>query len=244
VSNISRHRTRGVVALAAVAIPLAVAAPLRAQVGHALNSSPYHDLHVRYLFSVTAGRSYGSGGKVGVGPGSGTLIGARLDVHLGGATDLTGNLTYGTLDRIVLNPSNGPDTRTVGTFPKRLLIADVGITLVLTGEKTWNGLAPYVGASLGMAFGGAVPTDSSGFHFTSKFVVGPQVGVRLHLGQKFFLRFEARDVIWQLRYPANFFTAPTNEPTAAPILDPVTNKTTQWTHNPMLVASMGISLGH
>jgi hypothetical protein len=120
-----------------------------------------------------------------------------------------------------------------------VIFADAGLDLVLTGEKTWNGLAPYLGASLGLALGGEVPADSSGYQFSTKFIVGPRIGVRWHPIQRIAIRFEARDMIWQLKYPPTFFEEPINAPGADPILDPLTSRDTQWTHNPMLTVSVG-----
>jgi hypothetical protein len=93
-----------------------------------------------------------------------------------------------------------------------------------------------------MTFGGDFPQDSTGFKFATRFTVGPQIGFRFHLGQRLFLRVEARDMIWQLSYPSSFFDTPETDPDADPILDRQTNKTTQWTGNPMVIVSLGFAL--
>ena len=48
-------------------------------------------------------------------------------------------------------------------------------------------------------------------------------------------------MIWQLSYPQTYFTVSDAYPDASPILDATTNKTTQWTHNPMVLVSVGFA---
>jgi hypothetical protein len=90
---------------------------------------------------------------------------------------------------------------------------------------------------MGLALGGSVPADTlSTFNFNTKFMVGPQIGFRWHPVRSFFLRVEGRDMLWKLSYPDSYFEGD------FPVLDPLVNKTTEWTHNLMLFASLGFAL--
>jgi hypothetical protein len=213
-----------------------------AQVGHRPDASPYREIAGKYSLTLFGGQSWGSGGKVEVGPGGGPLGGARFDLHLAGPGAIQLGLALGSFDRVLLNPSDTvPENRVLGTTSQSVILVDGGLNFVFTGEKTWHGLAPYLGASLGLALGGDVPEDTlSGFTFSTKFIVGPQLGVRWHITDRVLVRFEARDVIWRLSYPGGFFELPegTSED-VEPLLDPRFNKQTQWTHNPMLLAALG-----
>ena len=210
-----------------------------AQVGHPPESSPYRFLDSRYQLTLVGGYALGNGGRVGVGPSTGMLGGVRLDLHLSGPATAGFGIVAGRLERRLLDPTEGLDTRDHGTAQQTVLFADAGFDLVFTGQKTWHGLAPYMGASLGLALGGSVPADSSTFQFSSKFIAGPRIGLRWHPVQRLAIRFEARDMIWQLKYPSIFFEDPADAPGTDPILDAATMKDTEWTNNPMLTVSVG-----
>ncbi len=223
-------------------VVLAAAPALEAQVGHPPGSSPYRDLRVRNLLSLQAGYMGGSGGSAGVGPVDGYYGGARFDLHFGGPLAFSVGAGAARLDRLLLDPNEGPDARVIGTGQQTVVLADVGIDFYMTGGKTWRGFAPYVGAGLGLAFGSRVPEDSSQFEFGTRFQFAPHIGFRWHGGGRLSLRVEARDVIWRLRYPTVFFDEPPNAPGEPPILDRQTMGSAEWTHVPMVTFSIGYAL--
>lgn len=213
-----------------------------AQVGHAPASSPYRDIFGKFILGVEGGYADGSGGKVGVGPAAGPFGGLRLDVHLGGPANAGFEAVYANLDRLILDPTLLEGEREMGTEKQSILFLMAGMGLHLTGHKTWHGIAPFIGASLGLGFGGDVPADSvmSGFQYNTKFVVAPWAGIRWHLGKRLSLRLEARDMIWQLSYPNAFFESPElGEP---PLLNPLVEGTKQWTHNFWFIGVLGYTI--
>lgn len=217
-------------------------APAWGQVGHAPESSPYREVLARQVFSAFGGYLEGQAGKVGVGPTDGLVVGGRYEFLFGGPVAVDLRVAVADLERRVIDPTLVPDQREKGTFSQSVLMADAGINLVLTGGKTWRGLAPFVGGALGMAFGGDVPQDSSTFEFNAHFLVAPQAGFRWHIGERLLLRFEARDVVWRLRYPNLFFEPPVIDPDGQPVLDPTTSGDTDWTHHLVLTISAGYAL--
>ena len=115
---------------------------------------------------------------------------------------------------------------------------------MLTGQKTWHGMIPYVDLSLGVAFGGSVPEDSlSGFVFGTQFTIAPAFGVQWYPSDRLMLRTEFRDIIWQLRYPPSFFTRPEDDITSPPVLNPNVENDTEWTHHPTLIFTIGYAIG-
>ena len=236
------HTSRTIVT--ALGMALLLPAAVCAQVGYRPESSPYRPLPEKYQLSVTGGYSWANGGKVGVGPAHGPVVGGRFDLHLAGPGAIQVGANVGTFDRLLIDPRLGPEDRILGTATQSVVMLDAGLNLVLTGQKAWRGLVPYFGASLGMAFGGSVPEDSlSAFKFGAKFMVTPLAGMRLHPTRRLSLRVEARDAIWKLNYPASFFESPEFAPDQEPVLDPQFNKDSEWTHNFMLFVSLGWSFG-
>jgi hypothetical protein len=183
---------------------------------------------------------WGSSGSAGVGPVDGSLAGIRADFGVTGALDLFGAITASDLTRLLIDPTQGTEDRVLGTAGQRVFLVDAGLVLRLTGEKTWHGLLPYAGLALGAAIGTKVPEDSlSGFDFGFHFQTSPQIGVRMHLGGGIFLRIEGRNVLWRLSYPDVFFEEPADDPDSPPVLNPLTQGQSQWTHHPLLLVGLG-----
>jgi hypothetical protein len=130
------------------------------------------------------------------------------------------------------------------TVSQTVRLWDVGIAVRLTGAKSWHHLAPYGGLTFGIATGSKVSADTlSGFGFATQFQFGPQAGALWYLSDKINLRFEARDVLWRLKYPDVFFAEPANAPNEPSILNGNIDKNTQWVHHPLLTISLGYAFG-
>jgi hypothetical protein len=231
--------SKGHVALALAALLLPV--PAAGQVGHDPAHSPFHPITLRSGLTVVGGYLAGSGGKVGVGPADGYLAGLRYDMRLTGPTDLTLGLTWNRLQRMVPHPSAAPGAQLTGPVRQSVVIIESGLSILLTGDKTWKGLAPYLGGTLGLAFGQTVAADSSGFRIKTKFLSGPHLGLRYYASQSVFVRLEGRLLFWQLKYPTSFFETPTGVPDATPLLDPAVNSTSEWTAHPSLQIGLGFA---
>jgi hypothetical protein len=213
-----------------------------AQVGHPPDASPYHAARVRQYLTFSGAYLTGGEGAAGAGPSDGFLGGVRWDIRLGAPTYAHIGLSAGALQRVIIDPQEGPAARIQDTVTQSVYMAEGGLGLALTGQKTWHGFAPYVAASLGIAFGGSVPADSSGFQFRTRFVLGPLAGVRWHISNRLHFRVEGRDIVWPLSYPTVFFTEPANAPGEPPVLNPDEMKSTEWVHHPTLVFSIGYAL--
>ncbi len=216
-----------------------------AQVGHRPESSPYRDLRAKRVLSLTGAYLSGSSGSAEVGPGDGMYAGARFDLHVGGPAALTFGAGVANLERIIIDPTWGPANRTLDTTTQAVVLVDGGFDLLFTGEKSWHGIVPYFGAGMGMALGTSVDADSlSGYSFSTHFTTGPRLGLWLHPLGRITFRIEARDLIWRLKYPDGFFSAPENEPTEPPVLDANVMKDTQWVHHLGLTITFGYTIGN
>lgn len=224
-----------------LAAVLAVLSPVAAsaQVGHAPERSPYRDIRIRSSFLAVGGYLGGSHGRLGIGPSSGRLIGLQYELELTGPTDAFITLSQASLDRIVIDPDAPLASRVTDSLTQSVLFAQAGLSILLTGSKTWNGFAPYLGATLGLGFGENIPQDSSGFGFSTKFVTGPHLGIRWYPTRTLHLRVEGRQLFWQLSYPERFFLEPFRAPTDPPVLDPAADPDSEWTAHPTLVFALG-----
>lgn len=228
--------TTSVTVLACAVLAATAAAPfaareLKAQVGHPPDRSPYRDIRVSHALLLSAGYMNGSGGKLRAGPSVGPVAGFRYTIYLGGPFEAIMGAAGAALERVVYSNGVPGDTLRQG-----VLLAEAGLGFVITGRKSWHGLAPYLGAALGAAFGESVPEDTTGFNFRRRFQFGGQAGIRWYPTSIFSVQLELKNTLWRLVYPASFFRNPPGQP----LLNPSTDSGRQWTHNPSL--SLGIGL--
>jgi hypothetical protein len=215
----------------ALGLALALPAAAAAQVGHAPARSPYRDIAQGGSITFTGGRFLGNGGDVGVGPNSGWTGGARFDFRSGRALALGLGVSYGQLQRLIVDPFVDEVT---GPVDQSVVTAEALITLNLTGGKTWHRLAPFVGLAGGFAFASDVPADTSGYDFGTKFFFAPAGGTRVFLSERLHVRLEARAHFWKLSYPLSFRQEP----------DPViiTGADSEWDLSPWILFGIGYTL--
>jgi hypothetical protein len=223
----------------ALALALLPTTPLAAQVGHDPARSPYRPIIARTSLSGGATYIWGSSGGIGVGPADGPGGALRFEMRLTGPTDVFASVSWSRLKRLVADPKAPTDSQFSGPVNMGVLSAETGLLVLLTGDKSWNGLAPYVGGNMGIAFGAGVPEDTSGYGFSTKFVSGPLVGARFYLGQSAYLRVEGRLQFWRLKYPTSYFLEPERAPDDPPVLDPTVTSDTEWTSHPTLLIGLG-----
>jgi hypothetical protein len=129
--------------------------------------------------------------------------------------------------------------RVSGPVKQSVTFAELDLHFNLTGGKTWHRIAPYIAASGGIAFAGDTPADTSQYRFGKKVYFAPGVGFRFFLSDRLHLRAEARATFWKLNYPTTFQQAPTEDPTAPPVLAGAS--TTEWASSRWLQAGLGYS---
>ena len=224
--------------LAGTAACLAVFQPTTAlaQVGHLPENSPYKDMRIKQALVFYGGVMSGGEGNAGVGPTNGPVGGVRWEIAVGAPSILFLGLSMANLERPLVNPDDPPDTRFLDSANQRIVMVDAGLNFVLTGRKTWRGLAPYMGVGFGMAFGGPVPEDLSGYTFKTKFHIDPTIGIRFHPSPRFHFRIEGRAVFWRLNYPPRFFDG------TDPLLNDLIQTNTNWTVHPTLLFGIGYTL--
>jgi hypothetical protein len=219
----------------AIALLCATATPALAQIGHPPSESPYHDVPYKQEITLYGGYFGGGRGSVGVGPQSAPLVGARYAIRLGGPAEFTAHLARASSQRLVLDPSKPADTRAIGTTSSSLYLADVGLALNLTGQKSYHRLIPVAAFGLGVVSNLGGQRDSSGFRIGTPFALNFGGGLRYVPGGNIALRLDVMDYLYQLSYPSSYYSTPTG---STPILAPNAGNN-EWTHN--AVITLGVS---
>ena len=213
-----------------------VAAPALAQVGHEPASSPYQDIPFKQEITLYGGDYQGAIGRAGVGPTGGPVIGVRYAIRLGGPVEATANVARVATSRMVKDPAKSGDDRLVGEQSFGLYMADVGLALNLTGQKSYHHFVPVVGAGLGIVSGSSSP-DVGGFKVGTPFALNFRAAIRFVPEGNFSARLEVADNMFQLSYPASYFRSPPIGE-GGPILGAAAGDN-QWTHHRVL--TLGIS---
>jgi hypothetical protein len=237
-SKVARAVAPGLIVVSGLLLPVGA---LHAQVGYDPAHSPYKSLVNRTSVIVLGSLIGGSSGKLGIGPADGPGGGIRFEMKLSGPTDVFATVSWSRLERMVASTAAVTEPRITGPVKQPFLLADVGLAILLAGDKTWHGLAPYLGGSLGFGFGARVAEDSSTFSLRTRFVSGPLLGIRVYVGQRLSLRTEGRLQFWRLSYPSTYFLPPPSAPDVAPLLNSGATGDTEWTSHPTLLVGLGYS---
>jgi hypothetical protein len=182
-----------------VTLALALLAPgaLLAQVGHPPGKSPYRDIRKGHTFTPFAAFFAGDGGRFGVAPHDGWVYGFRYDIRTGSTIQMGLLLGHGQMERLILD-SLVAGGQVTGTVDQSTTFVEADLQLNLTGGKTWNRLAPFIGAGIGLAW---AEEPDRGFELGTRFTFAPHAGLRLFVTDRIHLRGDARVLFWKLTYP-------------------------------------------
>ncbi len=195
---------------------VALATPAAAQVGYPPAESPYRDVLGRHALTLIAGTLRTPDDPAGVLPKSGPLVGLRYDTYIGGPAQLVTRIQFAPTSRRELNPTLPEATRLVGEPSLVLSVADVGINVNLTGNKSWRGLVPAVLTTVGIItdFKGE---DAGGYAYGTNFAFGFGGGVRfIPRDSRWEVRGDVHNVLAQSGYPSTYFRVTEDGTAAAP----------------------------
>lgn len=199
---------------------------LGAQVGHLPEESPFRDTPYRQELTTYSGWYNGAEGSAGVGPQAGPIVGLRYAIRIGGPAFFSVHAGHAFSKRDVIDPLNPVATRHLGTKDVSLLLLDAGITLNLTGQKSWHGIIPFTRFGVGVAANVAGRSDPANFAIGTPFALVLGTGARWAPGGRWLLRFDVSDHLFRLNYPSSYGSVPQGG--GDPVL---ANKTSEWKHN-------------
>jgi hypothetical protein len=213
---------------------VSIAAPVMAQVGHVPQRSPYIDLEYRQEATLFAGYYEAGTDAVGVAPRSGPMVGVRYDLRLAGPAYLTSKMAYVGSQRTVIDPRRPEGQRVVESdvsWP--LYMVDVGISLNLTGQRSYRHLVPFLNGGIGIASDLKGGADVGAWRFGTPFALSLGGGIKWVPSGNLQARVDVGSQLYQIKYPNSYYTASSD---GTSVLRPSDSKS-DWTSN------IGISLG-
>lgn len=223
-------------ALAAAA--MFAAAPVLAQktVGVAPVTSPFRDLEYKDDLTIFGGLG-GGRDRVGAAPNGGPVLGVRYDLFVSGPAAFTARFVTQLADRDILRTRGVPPApRLVRSVSQPLYLTDIGVTINLTGRKSWRNVVPSINGGLGLAADFRSASDSSGYRFGNRFMLQAGAGIKWHARGRWTLRADLSNYFYNVSYPSSFrILGPQGG--EQPIL-PITDGLTGWTRNTMLTVGV------
>ncbi len=187
-----------------LALSAASTQPARAQVGHLPSKSPYEDVTPGQELTVFSGYFNSQIGAAGVLAKPSIFGGVRYDLPVGGPAVLTTRYSLIPSERTVVDPTKPRRTRVLGTENARTHMVDVGLTVLLTGQKTWHRLIPSVSVGTGLASDFA-KADTGGYSFGTKFAFTGGASLRYMLRNNWSVRMDATNYLWRNAYPDAYY---------------------------------------
>jgi len=226
-----------------VAACVGAAVAAEAQVGYTPERSPYRDLERRHEVSIISGHYRAETDPAGVAPRSGPLVGVRYQWLAGGPVNLTADVLRVESERRVLDPDlpatctgkPAADCKMVSRYRWPLYFVDAGMSVNLTGSRTWKRLVPEARGSIGLASDFHTSPDIGDFQFGTKFNFGFGAGVRWVPRPQYQVRFDIGTRVYTVSYPDTYFTL---APDTTRVL-PFGTRKKQWLNNPQF--SLGVS---
>ncbi len=201
----------------------------RAQVGYQPEKSPYRDTEGHSDFYLQTGYFSSAKDAAGVGPRSGPLVGLRYDVLFGNTPIFfVTRFTHVFAARTVIDPTQPVASRVLQTKASAPFnIADVGLGLQLTGQKTFHGFIPVINVGGGLASDLGGTGGPGHYHFGTQLALTAGGGIRWVPGGRLTLRADANTYLYPHHYPATYHTI-TGDGTQ---VLPSTHKLTAWRTN-------------
>lgn len=219
---------------------LALPASAQVTVGHPPNRSPFRDLEFTQELTAFGGYFRGAKDAAGVAPQSGPLAGLRYEVTVGGPLQLATRIAYANTERNVIDPTKDSAARNLGQQKWPLYLADVGLSLNLTGQRSWHGLVPVAHTALGIATDGGKRVEEDPFRVGTTFAISFGTGLRFVSSGRLHFRADAGVYMYQLKYPTAYYTAPEG---GTAVLEN-SQARNFWKRNPALTIGLSYFLFH
>lgn len=225
------------------------ATPLSAQVGYPPQQSPYRDLRETMELTFYSGYFRAKKDPARVAPVSGPIIGAQYQWRAGGPAHLTVELARVESERRVLDPdkngTSGTSTtpcvltdatcKSAGVYRWPLYMIDGGLTMALTGERSFLRMVPLVKAGAGLVTDFHSQPDVGTFGFGTRFALTWGAGLRVVPGGRYSIRADISNRLYTVKYPVSYYV-PADDGTT---IFSGTQSRTAWLNNPAF--TIGVS---
>ena len=133
------------------------------------------------------------------------MEGVRYEVTVGGPAQIVVRLARVSSERNVIDPTKPAATRNIGSQSWPVYLVDAGLSLNLTGQRSFHGVVPVVYTGLGLASDRNKAADADPFKLGTTFAFSLAGGLRFVPGGRFQVRADAGTYIYQIKYPTAYY---------------------------------------
>lgn len=184
---------------------LAIPVAAQVDVGYPPPRSPFTDLEFKHEATVFGGYLMTGDDPAGVAPRSGPIAGIRYEVVVGGPAQFVVRLAQAMTDRTVIDPTLPRATRVIGTRSWPVYLADAGISLNITGQRSFHGIVPVLYGGLGVASDGGKEVEADPYRLGTTFAISAVGGLRYVPGGRFQMRADVGTYMYQIKYPTAYY---------------------------------------
>lgn len=189
---------------------LAFAMPAASQtvdVGYPPTQSPFRDLEYHQELTFFGGYFSAAKDPAGAAPKSAPMEGIRYEVTVGGPAQLYARLARASSQRNVIDPTLPAATRQLGSQSWPVYLFDAGLSLNLTGQRSFHGVVPVVTGGGGIVSDLDKSVDADPFNLGTTFAFSFGAGLRIVPGGRFQVRADVGTYIYQIKYPTQYYIA-------------------------------------
>jgi hypothetical protein len=191
--------------VAAAVSPGAGAGAQTVSVGYPPQKSPFRDLEYHSEFTLFGGYFRGANDPAGVAPKGGPIAGIRYEIGVGGPAQLVVRAARASSTRNVIDPTQPAATRSLGSQAWPVYLADLGLSLNLTGQRSYHGIVPVIYSGVGIATDAGKKVTEDPYRLGTTFALSFAGGLRFVPGGRFQVRADAGTYMYQIKYPAGYF---------------------------------------
>jgi hypothetical protein len=194
-----------VLAFVAAASGPVISAGAQVSVGYPPQKSPYRDLEYHSELTLFGGYFRGAQDPAGVAPRGGPIGGIRYEIGVGGPAQLVVRAARASSERNVIDPTKPAATRNLGSQSWPVYLADLGLSVNLTGQRSYHGIVPVTYAGVGIATDGGKKVTEDPYRLGTTFALSFAGGLRFVPGGRFQIRADAGTYLYQIKYPAAYY---------------------------------------
>lgn len=198
---------------------VAVAMPAAAQsvdVGYSPPKSPFRDLEYHQELTFFGGYLSAAKDPAGAAPKAAPMEGIRYEVAVGGPAQIFARLARINSERNVIDPTLPAATRQLWSQSWPVYLVDAGISLNLTGQRTFHGVVPVVSSGVGLVSDLDKAVDADPFNLGTTFAFSFGAGLRMVPGGRFEVRADVGTYLYQIKYPTGYYVAASDNTAVLP----------------------------
>lgn len=186
-------------------VSTASTAGAQVSVGYPPQRSPYRDLEYHQELTAFGGYFNAAEDPAGVAPKAAPIAGIRYEIGVGGPMQIVFRFAEAFSERNVIDPAQPADSRNLGSRSWPVYLGDFGLSLNLTGQRSWHGVVPIVYLGAGLASDGGKKEEADPYRLGTTFAISYGTGLRIVPGGRFQIRADLGGYMYQIKYPAAYY---------------------------------------